>query len=292
VSREAQRLERANGRLVGTQVVTQELAGSPVGGFLFSAAAWIPFAVDAVTFAAGSALVATIRGHFGPAQEALDPAGRRTTLRVEITEGLRWLAAHRVLRTTAAMVAVVNLLAAAGGAVMVLFAQEKLGLDAVGFGLLLGGSAVGGVLGSLVAARVVRVVGPARIAIWTMVGSALGFLVFGLSSDPWLAGAMFGLVGFLTVIFNVVLGSLRQALTPDRLLGRVISAFRLFGYGAVPLGSLLGGILARSFGLRSPFVVAGVVIPVVALACLPAINTRTVAEARAAAGLEPGPGPA
>jgi MFS-type transporter involved in bile tolerance (Atg22 family) len=145
---------------------------------------------------------------------------------------------------------------------MVLFAQEKLGLDAVGFGLLLGGSAVGGVLGSLVAARVVRVVGPARIAIWTMVGSALGFLVFGLSSDPWLAGAMFGLVGFLTVIFNVV------------------------------LGSLLGGILARSFGLRSPFVVAGVVIPVVALACLPAINTRTVAEARAAAGLEPGPGPA
>jgi MFS family permease len=159
VSREAQRLERANGRLVGTQVVTQELAGPPVGGFLFSAAAWIPFAVDAVTFAAGSALVA-------------------------------------------------------------------------------------------------------RIAIWTMVGSALGFLVFGLSSDPWLAGAMFGLVGFLTVIFNVV------------------------------LGSLLGGILARSFGLRSPFVVAGVVIPVVALACLPAINTRTVAEARAAAGLEPGPGPA
>jgi hypothetical protein len=91
VSREAQRPERANGRLVGTQVVTQELAGPPVGGFLFSAAAWIPFAVDAVTFAAGSALVATIRGHFGPAQEALDPAGRRTTLRVEITEGLRWL---------------------------------------------------------------------------------------------------------------------------------------------------------------------------------------------------------
>ena len=49
--------------------------------------------------------------------------------------------------------------------------------------------------------------------IWTMVLSALAFLVFGLSSDPWLAGAMFGLVGF-TVVFNVVLGSLRQALTP------------------------------------------------------------------------------
>ena len=292
VSREAQRLERANGRLVGTQVVTQELAGPPVGGFLFSAAAWIPFAVDVVTFAAGSALVATIRGHFGPAQEALDPAGRRTTLRVEITEGLRWLAAHRVLRTTAAMVAVVNLLAAAGGAVMVLFAQEKLGLDAVGFGLLLGGSAVGGVLGSLVAARVVPGRGP--------------------GPDRHLddGGLRPGLPGVRPELRPLVgRGHVRPGRLPHRDLQR---RPRLPAPGPHPrpparpgdqrlpavrlrrgaLGSLLGGILARSFGLRSPFVVAGVVIPVVALACLPAVNTRTVAEARAAAGLEPGPGPA
>jgi hypothetical protein len=59
---------------------------------------------------------------------------------------------------------------------------------------------------------------------------------------------LFGIVGFMTVVFNVVMGALRQALTPDRLLGRVISAFRLFSYGTVPFGSLLGGILARSFG--------------------------------------------
>jgi Na+/melibiose symporter-like transporter len=287
VSRDPQPLQRANGRLVGTQVVTQELAGPPTGGFLFSLSAWVPFAVDAVSFAAGSALVASIRGEFGPTAEAL--ARPRTSLRSEIAEGLRWLAAHRVLRATAAMVTVVNLLASGGAAVMVLFAQERLGLDAVGFGLLFSGSAVGGVLGSLVAARVARAVGTARVAVWTMVGSALAYLVFGLSSDPWLAGVMFGLVGLLTVIFNVILGSLRQALTPDRLLGRVISAFRLFGYGVVPLGSLLGGVLARSFGLRAPFVVAGVVIPVAALLCLPAVNARTIAEARAAAGLEPGP---
>ena len=288
VSRDAQRLQRANGRMVGARVVTQELAGPPAGGFLFSVAAWVPFAVDALSFAAGSALVASIRGRFGPVDE-LDPGRRRTTLRTEIGEGLRWLATHRVLRATAAMVSVVNLLASAGGAVMVLFAQEKLGLDEVGFGLLLSGSAVGGVLGSLVAARIARVVGTARVTVWTMVLSALAFLIFGLSSAPWPAGVMFGLVGLLTVVFNVVLESLRQALTPDRLLGRVIGAFRLFSFGVVPFGSLLGGVLARSFGLRAPFVVAGVVIPVAALLCLRAVNTRTVAEARAAAGLDPGP---
>ena len=285
VSRNARRLEWANGRLIGTQVVTQELAGPPAGGFLFSVAAWVPFAVDAVSFAAGSALVASIRGDFGPAPGQPGP----TRLRSEIAEGLRWLASHRVLRATAAMVAVVNLLAMAGSAVMVLFAQERLGLDAIGFGLLLGGSAVGGVLGSLVAARAAGVFGTARVIVGTMILSALAFLVFGLSSDPWLAGVMFGLVGFLTVVFNVVMGALRQAVTPDRLLGRVISAFRFFSYGVVPFGSLLGGVLARSFGLQAPFVVAGIVIPVVAVACLPAINTRTIAEARAAAGLEPSP---
>src|SRR5215207_1196773 len=289
VSRDAQRLERANGRLVGTQVVTQELAGPPVGGFLFSLTTWVPFAVDAVSFAAGSALVGSIRGHFGPAPEELGSDARRTTLRSEIAEGLRWLAAHRVLRATAAMVAVVNLLAAGGSAVMVLFAQELLGLDALGFGLLLSGSAVGGVLGSLVAARSVAVVGTAQIIVGTMVLSGPALLVFGLSSEPWLAGVTFGLVGFLTVVFNVIMGALRQALTPDRLLGRVVSAFRLFSYGTVPFGSLLGGTLARSFGLRAPFLVAGIVIPVMALLCLPAINTRTIAQARAAAGLEPGP---
>jgi MFS family permease len=288
VSRDAQRLEWANGRLIGTQVVTQARAGPPAGGFLFSVATWVPFAVDAVSFAAGSALVASIRGHFGPAPDELGP-GDRTTLRFEIAEGLRWLGAHRVLRATAALVAVVNLLAAAGSAVMVLFAQERLGLDAVGFGLLLGASAVGGVLGSLVAARSVGVFGTAQIIVGTMVLSALAFLAFGLSSDPWLAGVMFGLVGFLTVVFNVVMGSLRQALTPDRLLGRVISAFRLFSYGTVPFGSLLGGLLARSFGLRAPFLAAGIVIPVACVLCLRAINTRTIAEAREAAGLEPGP---
>ncbi|HYN18658.1 MAG TPA: MFS transporter [Actinomycetes bacterium] len=289
VSRDRDRLERANGRLVGTQVVTQELAGPPAGGFLFSVATWAPFAVDAVSFAAGSTLVAAIRGRFGPTAEDIGPGGRRTTLRAEIAEGLRWLAAHRVLRATAVMVAVVNLLAAGGGAVTVLFAQEELGLDSLGFGLLLSGSAVGGVLGSLVAARLARVVGTAGIVVWTIVLSALAYLSFGLSTDPWLAGAMFGLVGFFTVVFNVVLGSLRQALTPDRLLGRVISAFRLFSYGATPIGSLLGGLVARSFGLRAPFVIAGVVIPVAALVCLPAINARTIAEARTAAGLDPRP---
>jgi MFS family permease len=69
---------------------------------------------------------------------------------------------------------------------------------------------------------------------------------------------------------------LTQQLVPDRLLGRVISAFRLFSYGAVPLGALVGGVLARRFGLPAPFLVAGVAIPVMTLLILPFVNRRTV----------------
>lgn len=63
----------------------------------------------------------------------------------------------------------------------------------------------------------------------------------------------------------------------------MISTFRLFSYGAVPLGALLGGVVARTFGLRAPFLLAGVAVPVVALLSLPVVNRRSIADARARA---------
>lgn len=92
------------------------------------------------------------------------------------------------------------------------------------------------------------------------------------------------LAGLVVVTFNVIVESLRQQLIPDRLLGRVISAFRLFSYGAVPLGALFGGVLGRNFGLQAPFFVAGVAIPTMTLLTLPFVNRRTVEQALAAVG--------
>jgi MFS family permease len=285
VSRERARLERANGRLAGTRMVAEELAGPPAGGFLFSVSAWIPFAVDAVSFAASSALIAIIPGRRaarGGGGEASVAAGRRTGLRAEIAEGLGWLFAHRVLRALALRVAGVNVLAAAQGAVLVLFAQERLGLGSVGFGLLLAGAAVGGVLGSVVAPWLSRRLGPVVVMMGGSVLSGLVAFGVGLTRNPWAAGGLLALGGLCVVVFNVVLESLRQQLVPDRLLGRVIGAFRLFSYGAVPLGALVGGVLARSFGLPAPFLVAGVAIPVMTLLILPFVNRRTVEQALAA----------
>jgi MFS family permease len=286
VTRDPGRLARANGRLAGTRMVAEQLAGPPAGGFLFAVLPWLPFAADAASFGASSALVATIPGRRAarPASvEASTAPGRGTGLGAEIAEGLRWLFGHQVLAALALRVAGVNIVAAAQGAVLVLLAQERLGLGSVGFGLLLAGSAVGGTLGSVVAPWLGRRLGPVPVMVGGSVLSGLATFGAGLTRSPWVAGALLGIVGLCAVAFNVVLESLRQQLVPDRLLGRVVSAFRLFSYGAVPLGALLGGLLARRFGLPAPFLVAGVATLAFTLLALPLVNRDTVEQALAAA---------
>jgi Na+/melibiose symporter-like transporter len=257
VSREQSQLERANGRIDSVQVVGNNLAGPPAGGLLYSLVAWVPFVADAVSFLASSALAAAIRGQFTPGQEhATGHNPRRRRLRAEIAEGLRWLWAHGLLRTLAIMVGLMNLVSAAWGAPLVLFAQERLGLDGVGYGLLSTGLAVGAVLGGLVANQVSRLLGPGRalLATVTILGASTGMM--GLLADAWLVGAMLAVLGFAGLVWNVITVSLRQAIVPDHLFGRVNSVYKLFAMGAIPLGALLA---------------------------LPLINTRAIEAARAAA---------
>jgi Na+/melibiose symporter-like transporter len=292
VSRDPQRLERANGRLLGTQVVTQQLAGPPAGGFLFSVATWIPFAVDAISFGVSSALVAAIPGRRARGSGEASASDRRTSLRTEIAEGLRWLFAHQVLRAMAMLVAGVNIALTGSDAIMVLFAQERLGLGSVGFGLLLTGSAVGGVAGSVVAPRLSRRLGPVPVMTGGFIIAGFAAVGIGLTRDPWVAGGLLTLSGLVVITFNVIMGSLRQQLIPDRLLGRVISAFRLFSYGSVPLGALFGGVVASRFGLPAPFLVVGVALPIMALLALPFVNRHTVEHALAAVEQEGAVSPA
>ena len=135
-----ERLERANGRLFAAELSANEFAGPPIGGALFAAAAALPFLVDAGTFAASAALLLALRGRFRVAA-AEGPAG--TTIAAEIAEGLAWLLRHRLLLVLAIMLGAGNLTFSATFSVLVLLAQDVLGLGSVGYGVLLtaGGSA-------------------------------------------------------------------------------------------------------------------------------------------------------
>ena len=271
------RLEKANGRLFGAQIVSNELVAPPLGGFLFAVAASVPFFLDAGSFAAAAALVLFMRGKFRTERPERTPP---TTLRAEISEGLRWLWGNRLLRTLAVSLGIMNLTSTATISIFVLFAQERLGLGSLGYGVLLTSVAVGGVAGSLAAERLVEWLGAGTIMRLGLLIEAVSTGVIALSREPLVVGAMLALFGFHAIVWNVVTISLRQQIIPERLLGRVNSVYRLLGLGGMSAGALLGGVLARGFGLTTPFWFASLSVAVLAVVVWRILNNETVQVAR------------
>lgn len=259
-------LERANSRLLGAELLANKFAGPPVGGLLFGTAAAFPFLLDAGTYAAAAALVLTMRGKFRAT--GLSDSPKTTSLRTEIGEGLMALWNDRLLRGLAAVLGVVHMAYIACFSILVLFAQEILGLGSVGFGILLSSGVVGGVTGSLVSDRLIGALGTGRALFWVLLLTAATSAVIALAHDPYLVGTMIALNAFSAVVWKVILVSQRQAAVPGRLLGRVNSAYRLIGLGSMSAGALLGGLIARGFGLAAPFWAASVVLTIVAFASL------------------------
>ena len=258
VARDA--LPRANAQLAGALTVTNQFIGPPLGGWLFALAAALPFLLGAGGLAGAAALILALRGSF---QATTVDDAPRTSIRSEVAEGLRWLWQHRLLRTIALAMALLNLTVVAQVAIMVLFARERLGLGPAGYGLLLTTYGLGGILGSVIAGRTIAWLGAGRalrlaIVIETAVPAALA-----LTDSSLVAGATLAVFGCHAIVWGALLTSLRQELTPNRLRGRVESVYRFLESGTAAPGALLGGVLAARFGLAAPFwlgVVAGAVL--------------------------------
>jgi MFS family permease len=243
-------LPRANARLAGTLTVTNQFVGPPLGGFLFATAGALPFLLGAGGIAAAAGLISALRGSFRAARREGAP---RTALWTEIGEGVRWLWRHRLLRTIALALGLLNVTLVAQVSIMVLFAREHLGLGPAGYGVLVATYGVGGVAGSLVAGRVIARLGASRTLRLAMLIEAATPAAIALSSDALVVGAVLAFFGCHAIVWGALLSSLRQELIPDQLRGRVESVYRLIEFGGAAPGALLGGLLAARFGLTSPF---------------------------------------
>jgi predicted MFS family arabinose efflux permease len=163
---------------------------------------------------------------------------------------------HRELLALSLAVAGYNVAYNMGFATLVLFVLERLGTGGVGFGLLIATSALGAVVVGWKASPVVKALG-ARGAVLAAGGAqAVAWVGLSMLSSPWLAAPAFAVLGGATTLVTVAVVSERQAVVPDHLLGRVVSAFRLVGNGVAPLGSVLGGLIAAGAGLRAPLLAA------------------------------------
>jgi MFS family permease len=252
----AERLETANGRLFATFIVGNQFAAKPLGGYLFVVAAALPFGFDAATFGVAALLLAMLRWRYAPpaATAATGPPTPRRALRVEIAEGIRALWSTPALRLLALCLGVMNLVFCAAFAVFVLYSRDRLGLGAVGYGVLLTGSAVGGLLGTWLAPRLRVRFGTANLLRAGLVVEIATQLVLATARSPWLAGTILVLFGVHTMVWGVLVASLRQRLVPDELRGRVNSVYSLLDLGGAALGTLLGGLLAQVTGnLTTPF---------------------------------------
>ncbi len=244
-------LTRANGRLYAVELTANQFVGPPLGGVLVAAGATVAFAAPMGLWLAALGALLLVPGRFRVAREG------GTSVRADVAEGLRFLGRHRLLRTLAVMVGVSNFASSAVFAVFVLHAVgpgSAMGLSEQGYGLLLTTLAVGSLFGSFAAQGFVRVLGRARSLTLTVVGSALLLGVPAVTADARLVGAAFLVGGALIVVWNVVTVSLRQRISPDRLLGRVNSGYRLLAWGTMPLGAAAGGLLADAVGLPAVFV--------------------------------------
>lgn len=252
---ERAQLARANGRMFAAEQTANEFAGPPLAGLLAAAGVIAALVTPVALWAVAVAALLLVRGEYRVPRE------KHTTLRADIAEGLRFLAHHRVLRTFSVMTGTFNFATGATFAVLVLYAVgpgSAMGLTAPAFGLLMATSAAGGLAGSLLAEAVERRLGRVRAlwVSWPVGGVGVGALA--LTANPYVAGAAFFVGGVGILVSNVVMVSLRQQLTPDRLLGRLNSSHRLVAWGTKSLGALAGGAIAQAFGLRAVFVVMAV----------------------------------
>ena len=244
-------LQRANGYLVGVEVVAGSLVGLSLGAFLFEGGRGVPFIVNAASFGVAAVLIASIRV---TARAPQPPKGHdQGGVRV----GVRWLLDDQLLRTLAAMLAVTNFGFMLGQGIFVKYAADELGVTGAGYGVLLAVTALGAVSAGVVGHRLARRLGTTLGIIVPFVVFGAGQIVLGTSPVTWVVAVTGFMLSGSVTLWNVVTVSLRQQLIPQHLFGRVNSVYRWVGTGASAIGALVGGQVAYHLGLQAPFLLAG-----------------------------------
>lgn len=243
---------------------TAQIAGPGLAGLLIQVAgAPIAMALDAVSFLISAVFLGLIRTKEPAPQQ---PTQRRSIWH-EIGEGLGVVFGNRLLRSIAGCTGTFNLFSSMMGAVFVLYLTQNLQLQPAVLGIIFAAGAPGALLGALISPRVTGWLGLGPTIVWASFIAGLSAFLIPLAESSW-ARPLVVLVPLLVisqfvpvlgnVIYNINQVSLRQTLTPDRLLGRMNASMRFLVWGTMPIGSLIGGALGELIGLRSTLVVSAI----------------------------------
>lgn len=237
-----------NARLQAGYLVANQLAGPPLGAFLFAVGSFWPFVVEIVCVSLAVLLISRIARTPVPPRE-VEPGVRPRPIR----EGLQWLRQNAPVRTLVVIILVFNVTWAAPWGVLVLYATDYLGLDAVGYGALTTASAIGGFIAITLFGRLERHVSFATLMRVCLSLEVLMHLTFALNRSPIVAYVvMFGF-GLYAFVWGTISTTVRQRLVPMHLQGRIASVNMIGVFGGLVVGQFLGGVIAQVWGPTGPW---------------------------------------
>ena len=277
-------LPKANGRLFGIEIVTNNFLGTPVGGFLIGLSLITPFIFDTLLMLVSVFFIMGIKGKF----ERVENINKDQKTSEMIKEGVEWLKNNTLLKRLAIYTGIANFFGSMQFPIMILFAQELIGLNAIQYSFLAYGAAIGGLVGSQVANKINARLEESRTLLISVALFGIGMFAPYLTTNPFVVAGSFGLSSFGSVLWNVQAVSIRQALIPDNLLGRVNSVYRLLALGLNPIGAIFGGTIvkildnsfSREFALRFPFLLGGIFMLILFLSAPRLLSQKLINETK------------
>lgn len=238
-----------NARMQAGYLVGNQLAGPPLGAFLFAVGSFVPFLVQVLCVALAVLLISRIARTPVPQRSQPDDGGTRHPIR----EGLRWLRHNAPVRTLVIIILVFNVTWAAPWGVLVLYATEYLGMGPVGYGALTTASALGGMIAIFSFGWLEKRVSFSTLMRVCLSCEVLMHLGFALTSSPVVAFViMFGF-GLYAFVWGTISTTVRQRLVPMELQGRIASVNMVGVFGGLVIGQLIGGLIAQAWGLTAPW---------------------------------------
>ena len=236
-------LVSANGRIQASFAAAAVLGPLAAGALLVFVSVETILLLDAASFVVSAAMLSVIARAFNA------PVTKRaTSIRQDIVEGLRYVLAHPVLRNISLMMALINMVGATVFAELVLFAKQVLRAEDSEVGLLFAAGGAGVVVLSLAAGPLRKRWSFGNVALGALMLSGLLTVGLAYTTSLWIAVVLWAIVSGLGILFNINTGSLRQAVVPNHMLGRVISIAMVLAWSANPIGALVGGVLIERTG--------------------------------------------
>jgi MFS family permease len=236
-----------NARLMTGFITNNQPAGPAIGAALFAAGRASPFVAQAVLVAAGALLVTQMR------LPTVVVRHRRASVAHAVAEGVRWTWGNAAMRALTLAIVTFNVTFGAAWSVLVLYAHQRLGLGAVGFGLLTTVSAIGGLGGTGIYDWLQRRVSLANIMRVGLVIETLTHLGLAVTTTAWVAMAIMFVFGAHAFIWGTTSRTVRMRVVPTELQGRVVSVYSIGVFGGILAGQAVGGIVARIWGVTAPF---------------------------------------